>query len=128
MRKILLIDDDEELCQEIKEILVSEGFEVNAVYNGLDALLALQNQEFGLLLLDLKLPGIDGVKLLRQVKESDPSQKVIILSGSPVIQRIIRKNTACQSDEEAMIQKFADAVVAKPCDPGLLLKKIYKLI
>jgi len=79
--KILLVDDEELIRHSISELLWLEGYEVVAVENGEYALKRLQSEAFDLVLLDLMLPGVDGLDVIRYIKKATRDTKVIVLTG-----------------------------------------------
>lgn len=82
--KILLIDDDIELCDEISEILKDEGFIVDIVNDGKKGYEYVKKGGYDLVLLDLKIPVINGVEVLKKIKNDKIKVKVIILTGRPM--------------------------------------------
>src|SRR5579862_3824794 len=81
MLKLLLIDDDEELCTELKELLEKEGFKVDIAFDGLQGLSHLQKSQYHLVVLDLKLPKLNGYEVLKSARKIVGSLKVLVLSG-----------------------------------------------
>ena len=82
--RILIIDDDENMCFAIKRILVNDGsFEVDVAFDGFDGGLKINTFKPDLVLLDIKMPGIDGIEVLKRIKENpDTLQiKVVIISA-----------------------------------------------
>ena len=86
---ILVVDDDQDLSEFIVEILVKEGYKVSAAGNVNDCLYKLKNDIFDIVLLDLKLPDINGVKGIAEIKEVSPHSKVIILTGYPSVESVV---------------------------------------
>ncbi|HEX7972929.1 MAG TPA: response regulator transcription factor [Anaerolineales bacterium] len=79
--KILVVDDEEMVRSSLEEILRLEGYDVKTALDGEDALLFLQSEGFDLVLLDLKMPGMDGMDVLRAAGRVAPEAKVILLTG-----------------------------------------------
>jgi DNA-binding response OmpR family regulator len=79
--KILVCDDDETLCYLLKEQLLEEGFEVDAVYDGKYAIEAIKRSNYDILLLDLNMKEVSGEEVLKFVKDYSASLQVIILSA-----------------------------------------------
>ena len=126
--KIIIIDDDELLCEEIANILKDEGYSVDYFLDPRIGLKQLMTGAYGLLLLDLKLPGFDGDSVLRLIKRSELKIKTIMISGSIIaangdgpVRNLPGIITAAELAQ-------ADAVLAKPFDPELLLKEIGRLL
>jgi DNA-binding NarL/FixJ family response regulator len=81
MEKILIIDDDSDIQLVLSDIIKSEGHEVITAYNGEKALEKIRKHSPDLVLLDIKLPGMDGMKVLEEIKKTDKSLIVIMLTG-----------------------------------------------
>ena len=81
MIKILVIDNDKDMCQLFSEILQEEMYEVDISYNGEDALLKIKKNSYDLLILDYKLFGISGLTVLEKVRQIKPLIKVIMISA-----------------------------------------------
>jgi diguanylate cyclase (GGDEF)-like protein len=79
--KILLADDEPQILGMLTEFLKGQGYQVHAVPDGVQALAALQAEEFTLALLDLQLPGLTGLELLSFIKTHSPETEVILFTG-----------------------------------------------
>ncbi|MBT3389331.1 MAG: response regulator transcription factor [Chloroflexi bacterium] len=80
--KILVVDDDEITLTSIAEILLTEGYFVVEASNGADALNILEQDDIDLMLLDIMMPGMSGIEVLRDVELISPETKVIMLTGN----------------------------------------------
>jgi two-component system, cell cycle sensor histidine kinase and response regulator CckA len=87
--KLLVVDDEPDITQTIKKILVSEGFIVETASNGEDALRCLSNASFDLVITDLRMPGLDGFDLIRKIKEIDEDIEAIVLTGHATLENAI---------------------------------------
>ncbi|MCX6169085.1 MAG: sigma-54 dependent transcriptional regulator [Ignavibacteriales bacterium] len=87
--RILIADDDETLCYLLKEELVNEGYSVDVVYDGKDAIENLKKRYYDVLLLDLEMREIHGEKVLAHVKDNYPSLQVIVLTAKSDIRTAI---------------------------------------
>jgi len=87
--KILVCDDDETICYLLKEQLVDKDFAIDMVYDGKYAIENLKKKNYDLLLLDLKMPIMQGEDVLKFVKEYYPSIQVIILTADTEIRKAI---------------------------------------
>ena len=83
---ILIIEDEEQLCRSIAEGLRMDGYETDACFNGEQGLELCMTENYDLILLDLNLPEIDGLEILRQFRGTDASTPVLILSARGQIQ------------------------------------------
>jgi DNA-binding response OmpR family regulator len=81
MARILVVDDDKDMCQLISEILQDGTYEVNISYNGEDALLKIKENSYDLVILDYKLFGITGLTVLEKARQIKPLIKVIMISA-----------------------------------------------
>jgi DNA-binding NtrC family response regulator len=79
--KVLLVDDEREFVQTLSERLQMRDLPTAVVYDGEQALSYLNEEEPEVMILDLRMPGIDGVEVLRRVKKEHPAVEVIILTG-----------------------------------------------
>jgi DNA-binding response OmpR family regulator len=117
MKKVLLIDDDEELCAELAEMLrLEEGVEVETVFDGDTGSQRIRQNAYDVIILDLKLPKLTGYQVLEQAKTSSSSTrpvKILILSGRPLVNSLLVSEMD-KNDEEERILKMADAVMNKP--------------
>lgn len=79
--RILVIEDEKELCDSIKEGLILDGYEVDACYNGLDGEEMATIEPYDLILLDLTLPDMDGMDILKSVRSENALVPILILSA-----------------------------------------------
>ena len=79
--RLLIVEDETELCASIAEGLRLDGYEVDTRGDGLEALDLLETESYDLILLDLNLPGLDGMSLLRRLRAGDQETPVLILSA-----------------------------------------------
>jgi diguanylate cyclase (GGDEF)-like protein len=79
--RILVVDDEEVVCRFLKRLLSRGGHEVEISLSGQDAIARLERDSFDLVITDLKMPGIDGVGVLRRAKELDPFCEVMVITA-----------------------------------------------
>ena len=79
--RVLLVDDEVQFTTNMAKLLSRRGYEVSAVNDGNSALRLIDTQEFDVVVLDLKMPGKDGITTLREIKRKRPDVEVIILTG-----------------------------------------------
>ena len=87
---ILLVDDDARMLRMMQMILETEGYQVVLASNGEDALNTLVKGNIDLILLDIMMPGMDGIQLATRCLESDPDLAVIILADHSIVHPAIR--------------------------------------
>ncbi len=90
METILVVDDEESIRLSLEGILLDEGFRALFASNGEDAINILQHEDPDLVLLDIWMPGIDGMETLSRIKEIRPDQPVIMMSGHGTIETAVK--------------------------------------
>ncbi len=126
MLKLLIIDDDEELCTELAQVLAAEGFEVDVVFDGLQGLQYLQEKQYKIVILDLRLPGMNGYGILKGIRKIAKPFKVLVLSGRPLGEPLLKEDGVSQ-DEEEKVLSMADFVINKPFKVENFLQKVKEL-
>ena len=84
--KVLVVDDDESVRLSYQRSLQAAQCEVEAVLNGEDALRALEHQRFDVVLLDLRMPGMDSMSVLKTIKQTWPKSEVLVITGYPTVE------------------------------------------
>jgi DNA-binding NtrC family response regulator len=79
--RVLLVDDEEEFVSALSERLMLRGIEVDSALNGEEALARLVDKQFEVVILDVMMPGLGGLEVLRQIKSTHPDTQVILLTG-----------------------------------------------
>jgi len=110
MPSILVIDDEESMRVGCAQALEAEGYKVLTAENGAEGLEAARKRSFDLILLDLRMPGIDGMEVLKQLKAHDPGAVVVVITGYATIESAV----------EAM-RRGAYDFLPKPFTPEALL-------
>jgi len=111
--RILLVDDETEFTDSMSQLLRSRGYQVTAVNSGENAIKALGQGRFDVMVLDLKMPGMDGMATLREAKKLDLFTETLILTGHATV------DTALEA-----IKLGAYDYLTKPCEIGDLVLKI----
>ncbi len=124
--KLLLIDDDEELCAELAQVLAAEGFKVDVAFDGLQGLQCLQKKQYHIIILDLKLPGLNGYGVLKGIRKTTKHIKVMVLSGLPLGEPLLKEDGVSQNEEEEVLN-MADIVLNKPFMVENFLQKVKEL-
>jgi len=104
--KVLIVDDEEIVCLSYLRSLTGAHCNVEVAWNGVEALLALEQHRFDLVLLDLRMPGMDGMSVLRTIKQKWPETQVVVITGYPNI----------ETAKEA-VRQGAYGYLAKPVGP-----------
>lgn len=115
-QRILVVDDDVELCELVAEYLAPDGFQVAGVHNGIQGVERALSGEFALVVLDLMLPGIEGYEVLRRIRSR---------SSIPVIMLSARGE---DSDRIRGLETGADDYVPKPFNPRELAARIHAVL
>ena len=111
--KILVVDDDENIRNTVKTVLEDEGYLVDVAASGREAIQKTQKTAYNIAFLDIRLPDMEGVELLRQIKDGVPRTRKIMMTGYPSMQNAI-----------ASLNKNADAYLIKPVDVESLLETV----
>ena len=111
--KVLLVDDEEEFVKALAERLKMRDLRSDTVLDGEEARTYVEDQEPDVMVLDLKMPGIDGMEVLRQVRTAYPNIQVIILTGH-----------GTEKDEEEAKRLGAFDYLEKPVNLDVLVKKM----
>jgi two-component system OmpR family response regulator len=112
MRRILIVEDDREIAELQKDYLDLAGFKVSISGDGLEALDLIRENDYDLLILDIMLPGLDGLEILRRIRD-DKNIPVLLVSA--------------RKEEIDKIKGFslgADDYVTKPFSPGELVARV----
>jgi two-component system, OmpR family, response regulator QseB len=117
MTKILIIEDDFMIAESTQTLLKYQGFEVEWVNNGIDGLKLLQQSEFDAVLLDLGLPLMDGMQVLKQIRQIQPTLPVLIISARDQLQQRVDG-----------LNQGADDYLIKPYEFDELIARIHALL
>ena len=79
--RLLIVEDEKELCDTVAKSLYGAGYEVDTCYDGDEALDYILSEDYDLIVLDLNLPGTDGMDILRELRKKNEETKVLILSA-----------------------------------------------
>ncbi|MFZ2445663.1 MAG: response regulator [Syntrophobacteraceae bacterium] len=101
--RVLLVDDEVELTTFISRVLTRRGFDVDTSEDGLAALSQVAKEHYDVVLLDIKMPGMSGVRVLAEIKRFAPSIQVILLTGH-----------FSATDEDESLKSGAYAYLLKP--------------
>lgn len=85
--KVLLVDDEEEFVETLAERMRTRGMEVATTNSGADALERVDAEDFDVVVLDLKMPGIDGMEALERIKRRRPDIQVVLLTGYATVEK-----------------------------------------
>jgi PAS domain S-box-containing protein len=115
--KILLVDDEQAITSSLKKFLESSGHRVTASLKAKDGLGYFKKEKFDLILTDIAIPDMDGIELIKRIKEKDKNSKIIVITG-----HILKEK------EEKAKEAGADEVLIKPFRNEILTAAISKLI
>ena len=111
--RVLLVDDEEDFLQTLSERLKVRGLRVNTSVSGEDALDTVEEQSFDAIIMDLSMPGMDGIETLKEIKNTHPDAEIVILTG----------HGSVESGVTAMKEGASD-FLEKPVNIDHLLEKI----
>lgn len=110
---ILVVDDDAGIRKTLSKILEKEGYVVETVENGKQAIEASNERFFNVVLIDIRLPDMEGTELLDKLKETEPRMVKMIITGYASLQNAVEA-----------VNRGANGYVLKPFDAGYLLAMI----
>lgn len=114
--RVLLIDDDAELSAMVAEYLAVEGFETSVVHNGEDGVAAALSGDYGAVILDVMMPRLSGIEVLRRVRQSSAIPVIMLTAKGDDIDRVIG------------LEMGADDYVPKPYYPRELLARLRAIL
>ncbi|MDP8263118.1 MAG: response regulator [Candidatus Ancaeobacter aquaticus] len=128
--KLLVIDDDDKMCKILSDIFTDEGFHVEYALDGQAGIKDVNSFKPNLILLDLKMPGMDGVEVLKKIKEINPHIGVVILTGCPSMESAIStlKMNALDYTEKPFKIDDLKAVVNKALEKLGLIRDLQTMI
>ena len=113
--RVLLVDDEEEFVETLAERMRTRGMEVATTNSGADALDLVDHEDFDVVVLDLKMPGIDGLEALKRIKGRRPDIQVVLLTGYATVEKGVEA-----------IKHGALEFLEKPVDLASLTEAIHK--
>ncbi|MCD6391117.1 MAG: response regulator [Dehalococcoidia bacterium] len=117
MKPVLIVEDEAIVRESLRDWLKNVGYEVETAEEGEEALEKIENKEFSVAVLDLRLPGKDGLEVLREATEKNPKIKGIVITAYPSVETAV----------EAMKMGAID-YIAKPFTPDALERKIQEVL
>jgi DNA-binding NtrC family response regulator len=111
--RVLLVDDEKIFVDSLIKVLSRRGMKVRAAYDGLTALDLVSKEESDVIVLDLRMPGMDGFATLQAIRSKDPLTPVILLTGYLDIDRVVQ-----------VMNKGIAVVLLKPCPIDTLVSAI----
>lgn len=110
---VLIIDDEERFLQTTQKLLEKQGYTVYTATDGLRGLTRLKGKRIDVVILDVKMPGMDGVQVLQKIKADFPLVEVVMLTGHSTVETAIEG-----------LKLGAFDYLTKPCDILVLIQKI----
>ena len=116
-QRILILVDDHDKCEILSKILALRGYRVDMAFDGYSALELIREQDYGLALIDYRMPGMDGVEFYRRIRELRPELVGMFVTGFPTIDTVY-----------PAIAVGVERVIAKPAGSGELLSVIEEFV
>ncbi|MFC1839908.1 response regulator [Thermodesulfobacteriota bacterium] len=113
--RILIVDDEEDFVEALSERLMIREYDVTMAFTGQDAIAKNKQFNFDIVILDVKMPGTNGIDVLKEIKSTKPLTEVIMLTGNATVETAI----------EGMKLGAFDYLM-KPCETDDLINKIKK--
>ncbi len=115
--RVLLVDDEEEFVSTLIERLTLRGIEADGVITGADALKRAQDRDFDVVVLDVKMPGMDGLEVMRKIRTMRPRVQVILLTGR-----------GSEKESEIGLEEGAFSYLIKPIDIEDLIRTMKEAV
>jgi DNA-binding NtrC family response regulator len=115
-RKVLLVDDERDFVEALGERMRSRGLKISTAFSATDAIKMTEKEDYDVVVLDLSMPEMNGLEVLRMLKEHNPNLHVIFLTGHATVEKGIL----------AMMSGAAE-IIEKPSDVETLVRKIEKV-
>ncbi len=115
--RLLLVDDEQEFLESMAAVLGRRGFDIETAQDGYEALEILEKKRFDVGVIDVKMPGLDGVELFREIKLRHSGMPVILLTGHGTLQQ------AFNSSREGVFE-----YLTKPCSVGDLVQVVRRAV
>lgn len=116
MPKILLVDDDLELCELLRDFLQGEGFEVDMVHDGSEAINYVNQTTYDVIVLDVMIPTMNGFEVLRKLRDISKTPVLMLTAKGDTVDRIVG------------LELGADDYLAKPCNPRELVARLRAIL
>jgi NADH:ubiquinone oxidoreductase subunit E len=114
---VLVVDDEQIVLRSCERILAPEGYDVSTSTSARQALSMLQGKDYDLVITDIKMPEMDGLEFIRQVRAQDPDMSIVLITGYP----------SQESIKEALAMRIID-YLPKPFSPALLTEVAHKAV
>lgn len=115
-KRVIVVDDEDDVRMMLYELLTSEGYKVTSASNGPDALKVLARSRFDLAITDLRMPMMEGIEFVEKIKSIAPETKVIVLTAYGTHQLHLEA-----------LEKGADDMLLKPLKNAELLRTVQRL-
>jgi len=116
-QKILIVDDEKIICEYFEERFEKDGFTAFSALNGEDGIHLFKSHSPDVVLMDVKMPGMDGIAAMQKIKEINPDVRVILLSAKDQLYEI-----------RAGLEAGADKYLTKPMMPDDIVKAVYEYL
>lgn len=121
--KIMIVDDNEDLADGLAVVIEEEGYDVTTVYNGEEAIKKSLQQQFDVIFMDVKLPGIDGMKSAYEIRKKRPDSKIFLMTGyriGQLLEKTVEEGNSLVLQEPYTTEELLSAVKSVGRD-GILL-------
>ncbi len=115
-KKVLIVDDEQVVVEVISRFLKKMGYELESAFNGFEAGRKIETFSPGIVILDINLPGTNGIEVCKEIKNKNKDIKVIALTGYP-----------SKENRKRMLKAGADTFLSKPIDLRVLEKVLLTL-
>ncbi len=115
--RLLVVDDDPVICHACRRIFSDQGFEVEESTDAREGLKRATEEDYAGILLDIKMPGIDGIQFLEELRKHKPALPVLIMTGYPSL-----------STAAAAVELGASGYITKPFTPAKIRRSVQEML
>lgn len=122
--KILIVDDDQDICEYMKTMLETTGYDVSTLSDPTEAENLIRNDEYHLLIIDLMMPKMDGVELIQRIRRIDSDIAIVVFTGYPSVETAVealKLNVSDYVKKPFDVMEFRDKIAEILKKKGLLL-------
>jgi len=124
--RILFVDDEEKFVEAMGKVLINEGFSVDIAFSGTQALNFFEPNKYRLVITDLKMPIMDGIQLIRHIRQIAPAQKIVVVTAFP--SQVMPWNRRLSTDTQGMDELGTLDYLVKPFPSKKLIDVVQNII
>lgn len=112
-QQVLVVEDEKVFAGMMSEVLTRRGYQTRVCHSGEEALASYEPGGFTLVISDLNMPGVDGIELVRRIRELDADQRIVVITGVPspqAVEECFNRETLCYLTKPFTVDRFLEVV------------------